>query len=622
MLLIDCVESLSTHTLQKVLRHHPAFTIQSGEGSTLSFLLDPLYLHELWLKMTASERTVLGLFLTAARPRLLTLQRIEERSRLPKAEWLKALTSLRQKGIVFTHRRYYGEVAYFVPHDSKRAWMVHFVQLDSVTQIDMEMQQRSPSPFYEDLWSVLLHIRFSPPPLTQNGVIHKRYIPHLQACVMHVRDLDGLQFTTDVYSHYPKGLVLLLDFAIEHHLIGELENRLVVHMTQIKRWLSFTEVEREKALWEYVMDKLPAYDRSEDHLILEWVYALEMGKWVSWEVGSHFLRRLEVENEGHKSIDEVSIVPALQRLGLINQKCINGQQYIGRAFVTEHAPTQAYVQSNMQIMLPLISPPSVRWKVGEIAELTTYDQMLTYELTKASIERAVEIGWDSAKVNDFLLSIAVHIPGSVITTVQNWIKNCSKLRFLDVVLLEVSDEQLLHTIQSQPIFAPYLAGSLTSHHLLVYRDHVEQLRLLLEEAGYAPLKTITTYVKQGGASIPMGVPIVKGDVPIIPRVENIYPEWEDIFPEVRTIPKSWLGEPRTYHPSSLLDLLHRAIQLHLGLSLYLTDQTALERVHPLAVTTVGGENVLYYYKEVAEFDSHDLWIAIKQIEKVVVHLPY
>ncbi len=621
--LLDCVESLSTHTLQKILEHHPLYSITSEEGSTLSFLLDIVYLNELWGKMGNSEQRVMIAFLIHSSNSHLSFSSIHEVARLSVGEALVGLTLLRQKGLIYTHRRYFGEVAYFIPSDLRGQFLQLFLLQQNHFEQSIGGADYQQVIFYEDLWKLLQYIRFNPLQLTQKGSVHKRQLMHLETLIPDtIAATDKLPLRFDGSNLYSKGLALYLDFAIYFDLIGECEDQLVIRDEQVTDWLLYTEVERIDYLWNYFRKRLSTFYSIEMQLLLDWLYLQPFGKWARWQSYLDFLQQLRRDSSQYHHITSLDLIHMLQSFGLITLTEVEGMWWIVRPTPLVEGETRGYIQSNLQILLPMTMPISILWKIGEFADLIQRDQMATYEISKSSIERAVEVGWNEERIFSFLTSITSNIPENVQIMIRNWIHQYTKLQFLDLTVLECQDESLLSELINQPIFVPFIVQPLSSKHLIVRREKLMEFREVLEQAGYTPMKRLITFGEDEKKIVYAASPILKTMIQTATKVENVYPEWEETFPGIRSIPKTWVNTFRSYHPSSMIDLLKRAQQNHLQLSLRLTDDTEVQRVSPVELNHIGGDMMLRFVRPSIEPISNDEWVSLKEIKEMAVHLPY
>lgn len=621
--LLHCVESLSTHTLQKILRHHPPYDITSEEGSTLSFLLNVDYLRNLWSRMMDSEQRVMISFLTHSNNYYLSLSTIHDGAGIPIGEVLVGLTLLRQRGLIYTHRRYFGEAAFFLPTDLREKFLLFFVSQHNEFIQTMDEPRFQPSAFYEDLWKMLQHIQFSPLQLTQKGSIHKRQLIRIES---QLKDstvaMNRLPIQFEGSSQYSKRLALYLDFAIYYDLIAECEDQLIISEDAVKSWLGHSEEERIHDLWHYFRNRLSPFYPVEQQLLMDWLYLQPLGMWMKWQGYLEFLQQLSYDPSPYQHVISIDIIHTLQSLGLICLTEAEGIWWIGRPFAIEESVTQAYIQSNLQILLPVMMPALIRWQIGEFADLIQRDQMVTYEINKSSIERALEIGWNEERILSILASITATVPDNVHMMVHNWTMQYSKLQFLDVTVLECHDESLLMELLNQPLFAPFIVQPLSSRHLIVKRGRITEFREALEQAGYTAMKRIVTFAEEESKKIHAASPILKTTMHTAPKVENVYPDWEETFPGIRSIPKSWVNTFRSYHPSSMIDLLKRAQQNHLQLSLRLTDETEVVRISPIEINHIGGDTMLRFVRPRGEPDPRDEWVALKEIKEMAVHLPY
>lgn len=621
MKLLDCVESLSTNTLRKILQNHPPHTIRTEEGGTLSFLLDTNYLQSQFEKMNPNERRVLTAFLTRMEEVFYSSIQIAEMTKLPMDEVLVGLTLLRQKGIVFTHRRYFGEIFFFIPEDVKEQLFRLFVfSTNSVLRTYERFYQSNV--FFEQLLGVLQYIRLNPLQLTQKGMIHKRQLMRLEAQLDKLQSIvTTLPIKTDDNLQYSNALALCLDFAVYYDLVGEYKEQLLIRAEGLAQWLEYTEGDRLELLWQYLCKRIAPFLSLEMTLLLNWITYIPMEHLVPWNSFLAFLERFHLDAKPYMNVLTIQLIQMLLSLGLISIVEEDGVWWIGKDTHIE-GDSIIYLQANFQLLVPNATPVQKRWKIGEFADLLQNDQILIYEITQSSIERAIELGWDAIIILAFLETNTTGAPDNVRQMITSWASQYGKLRFLDVLVLECNDAETLTEIAQQERFRAYIVGQLSAKHLLIQRQSVQEFREVLTRAGFSPIKHIISFDEEDEQRIRSASPIIKGTIRAATKVENVYPEWEDTFPGIRTIPKTWINTYRSYHPTSLVDLLQRAKQHHLKLSVRLTNKSELQKIRPIELGRIGGDVILKFMQTQAEASTSDEWIAIKDIKEVAVHLPY
>jgi hypothetical protein len=619
MNLIDCVESLSVKTLLKILQHHPGYSVQEEDGSQLSFLLEPGYLQGLWQQMSRAERHVLRYFLAHVRTGMLNYGQLKGIDGLTFGEAVYGLTSLRQKGIIYTHRRMYGEAAYFLPQDLRKAWLTAL--LPNIEDIDettpfLHRGYNTKHHFFDQLLHLMHFIWRQPLPITQKGMIHRRSLNRLLEKVkIHWPEAEKWAIRYDGEDSFGKGFALLLDFANEQGFIREESESIRLNRKSFEKWLEKPIEIRENDLWSFLVDRVAPFFERELSLLIDWLTLIPEEKWVSL---SHYANWVQRVTESELNLEEVQgFILSLEEMALLHVHTREGEWQIMRAALKEQVKLRTYLQPNLQILVPKGVSAIDRWKFLQIAELIQMDHMSIYEISRESIRWALEQGWNEEDIIHFLNESCGEIPENVYITIQSWMRMAGQIKILDVKLLEFNDGNLAEEIAGQPAFQPFILGRIGDRHLMVQRD--VDLRSLLAKEGYAVIEDSSPSEQED--STQSLSPILNAPLMVSPKVENVYPEWDDAFPGIHSIPKSWLREQRSYHLSSLIDMLSKAIQYHMKISFTLHSGQAFHSVSPIGLEQLGGSYSLCIRND-HEANAEKVWISLQEIERIQAHLPF
>lgn len=100
------------------------------------------------------------------------------------------------------------------------------------------------------------------------------------------------------------------------------------------------------------------------------------------------------------------------------------------------APGRIHLQPSFEVLVPPETPVPVLLSIGRVAELRRVDQVLTLQVTRQSIVRAVEQG---LSVEQILKSLedAVHagVPQNVAASIKSWAGQAGQAQFVDGLLL-------------------------------------------------------------------------------------------------------------------------------------------------------------------------------------------
>ncbi|MFT8870846.1 MAG: helicase-associated domain-containing protein [Sporolactobacillus sp.] len=150
-----------------------------------------------------------------------------------------------------------------------------------------------------------------------------------------------------------------------------------------------------------------------------------------------------------------------------------------------------YVQPNFEIILPENAVPALRWQIETFAELKTADVAMIYELTRDSVCRAVECGWQAGQIVACLDRFSkMPVPDNVKAMVTSWTGHLGQTKIWDVCVFEIKSAALAAQLRSQRPIAALIAGTFSDRAWIVRRDHQEKLRNLLQKAGYPPMRKI------------------------------------------------------------------------------------------------------------------------------------
>ena len=104
--------------------------------------------------------------------------------------------------------------------------------------------------------------------------------------------------------------------------------------------------------------------------------------------------------------------------------CGEVEQYLHSGEVQGALPKyvdEVIIQPNMEILAPRDLDPLDLLNIGEVADIVKVDVVSVFRITRASIYRALSLGWDCAKIEHFLERISRHVvPDNVVQTIRLW----------------------------------------------------------------------------------------------------------------------------------------------------------------------------------------------------------
>lgn len=116
------------------------------------------------------------------------------------------------------------------------------------------------------------------------------------------------------------------------------------------------------------------------------------------------------------------------------------------------ASTRVHLQPSFEILVPPDAPLATILALGRVAELRRFDQVLTLQLTRASVSQAVEQG---LQVSDILqlLAQAAHagVPQNVQASITGWVEQSGQARFAEGLVLVLREDMESHWRDDQAL---------------------------------------------------------------------------------------------------------------------------------------------------------------------------
>lgn len=570
VLVIDiqqCWDQLSDKVRQKIAGSHINVRPDSLPGA----LTDPAYWRTYARSLSEEERNVLNWFAIERGEDWLAFRELQgSELPLPSVVFRLVLTRLRQRGVLYAVRQKWGGTFYILPTDIREAWLS--VELaDTGTcekETDVKVTRLAPPGILYDLFHFLVMIERDDVVLTSKGQLHKRSIqkmnieldmpeaPFQRAGWMNVEGED-LSNVHVVYRLAQKcGL-----------LAGKAGERLRLEQDVLSRWLAMSYQEAGRELYEQMTKELlrtkPRYAAclwwmrqqagwvSVRDMALFWTEQLGQAK-TSWETFAAEWTDLCLE-PFHAS-------------GWIDwAEGVSGKAWrwssLSPFSETMSVPHKGYVQPNFEWLIPLHFPLALRWKMAQFADLVQTDQMCTYDINESSVQRGMEKGWTAEEMLRFMYNHSrTPVPQNVEVSVRQWESQKGCVRLERAFILSCQDESLARELKQHPELRSGIKRSLGKKDFLVEEHQVERLYALLNEAGYNPVTTERFHTREASSPGTRSEPKKKRL-----RVENRYPEWEEAVPGLATLPKLWTSGMREYHPSTLKQLIQRALEMQLEL---------------------------------------------------------
>ena len=465
MKLTSYLEQLSPSTLKKILNEHqiPISTLMPNElVETIShWLTFPEKMELIYRQMTKIEKDVLSYFIFQIPNQAFSYRKLDRIvGSLSRDEFEYGLIKLRRKGILFTLRRNWGDLAFIMP---------------------------------EDLFRLLTYIHIEEVPITQRGTIHKRHMTKLlnqldirELTLEHFPFREKVSITDD-----PKNIQFLLELAFAIGLVERFNTLTTTRKAYY--WHSLDRKVRVDILKGYVRALYKPTDLFYHHLFYL-LFHLPSNQWFSLSRIIKGLARKLKRPVGQEILERASmeILQPLEAFGWIEFVFQEGDQFI-RWKEEEVEISQIYVQPNYEILVPKTFPHSLRLTVEQCALMKQKDQMNSYVLTKESILHALEKGYMIDEIIGFLETYsAIPVSENLKTSLWDWAKHYGNISFMNVMIMKCQTKALANQLKKDPLLKDWIIGKIDSTHLIVKRDQFQKGLDRLYQLGYYPKKEIWT----------------------------------------------------------------------------------------------------------------------------------
>ncbi|ANE47459.1 hypothetical protein SY83_15555 [Paenibacillus swuensis] len=529
---------------------------------------------------------------------------------LPASELQVGLIYLRQKGVLFTFRKTWGEHVYVIPSDTAANWFQHIIDefaggtrnvLAAESAITTEHEAKRGLVF--EVFHLLTFAARHELALTQKGTMHKRFVQKLAEKIqLDSRILSGLGFQYAYQDAYPASVAVVLDTALRAGLLTQSPDRFTLQTEELHRWLLRPVSEHQTELYRQFAD---LYRPAEIHLQLA-ALLLEMraaGEWFPLVTVIHILQRLGVVHDSSSSDTEEHIdvlikswILPLTELGFAHLGKDSEQGWVFRwAIQTLIHPTLVeediefpldprtegiFVQPDFEVIVPPTVPLSIRWELECFTEPLRTDQVMVYRITKDSVFQAFEQGRSAEELEAFLNKNALYgVPDHVSLILEEWKQQWGRVYFSEVTLLRCRDERTASELVAQAALSKYIVAPIGPRDFIVHKDKMPELTSYLEKAGLHPRKGLVDpqgenteglypkYDEQAALRNeeadaeerkPKGIVYSKTSVQYY-DVETKLPGLEEAYPQLQEIPALWLQEFRTYHGSTKKEILAQAV---------------------------------------------------------------
>lgn len=425
-----------------------------------------------------------------------------------RTEAMEALYTLSRTGLLFCSRGWSNELNCYVPSDlAGRLLALRGLEAPPVLAPSAEAPRTYRSEelaLYRDLYTLLTAIEKEPPQLTQQtGLIYKRQLEKALLPKLEVPErapADG---------SYPPRFAFLFDFCTASQLVLKRRDGHVVVSPGVTRWFALSTREQAEALFNFWEHRcLRAGWRYEQRILVRVLATCEPGVWYDVRglaplVQAFFGKAPSSVADAFKALAYQSLVdlatdsqghPVSFRLTELGAAILGVPAEVDPTrddpTPRDYQPpvtTTFLLQPNFEVLVPRTMDLSVRYRLDQVAELERADTVSRYRLTDASVQRAMEHGWEVEELLEFLERHSeVEVPQNVRMTLADWAERYGRITFWEVFLMRVADRALAKELKAHPKIAPFLHGEVSSTALICARREYPRLVAALKEYGYWP----------------------------------------------------------------------------------------------------------------------------------------
>jgi hypothetical protein len=468
------------------------------------------------------------------------------------AEHLLMFITLRQKGKIRAVMKSWGEKLYYIPIEKlPRLHQVCYEYNPQEVSTEIRIIKEAKPGLVLDIFHVLAFIAQDQLLLSVKGIIHKKSIQKMEERIhLKVEDLNQLTLQLPHAEDAPLHIAFILDMLECLKLVRKELKKMVVQEKYLSIWLSMNTEEMTSVLVKIISERYGSYDANMQHLYcLISQPALLSGQWVElellieWMVQEQLLdssRTLQITTRA------IAWVSALAAFGWMDvgtfeddRSCfrwkISADQVLNALFYdTVRAPlleldtaitSKFYVQPDFEIMVLPDVPYLVRFKLSMFTDLIKNDCISIYKLTKGSISQSIQRGLGVTEIISFISANCVsEVPVHVFMTLEQWDREMKRTHVVShssegKICLENSsadDEQEIEGVEGQ---------------YLIHEDY-------------------SRYSFQ---------------------MEDELPTPRSLFPDLEQIPIMWRKDFRSYHFSTVRQMMEQAIKWKTKVKLSLDD---------------------------------------------------
>lgn len=538
------------------------------------------------------------------------IKELRRHTGLAGAECQLGIAELEEAGILFSVRKVWGESLYFVPVECYAGWQralfpctTEPVSADKREKLMNGVMRPYCRPLGRQLLSAFSVLGRNGLGLTASGTLPKKTVTKLvQDVDIDERYLKSFDLKWSYPDSYPLTVAFILEAASAFGLLEAAEGSLQWNEALLSNWLKLEEAVRERQLMNWCLALLLPSEAGNAHLAAA-LTGLQAGEWYSERNMEQWLLKAQIitgsVGKRNEDITEASWYGLWHSMGwleLVDYQVSDDKELFFRwksaAPLLDESPLRSLgtsrfvvVQPNGEVMIDPECPFQIRWELELLAERKSDEQIAVYQLAAASISRALELGRTRASIQSFLQQISggASLPATVDALLEVWTSRACRTEFAEVMLLRCDNEAMAAIVQNDSAIAPMLLQKLGSYDFIINKDHISEIRGLLQNAGYPARKAL----QSGSRNEERGYPIFeigreneKEQVPDLTRktkttahsyIYEAFPlhHFELNEPAARDqlgalshmerVPSMWTKQLRAYHHSTRKELIEQAL---------------------------------------------------------------
>lgn len=635
------LRQLNHRVIEQLVQENEWPSTKKGEGSfsvedIASYITDPHVIAQMWETFTEAEKQVLLHFLYQVGEDIVTYRQMEEYAQeVSPLIIYSGLTGLRRRGLIYTLRRLWGELAYCMPWDIQtafRSWLASIMVRqceEPPTQGQMLSGRDEAAAFSisDVVFSILQEHRKQPVVLTKKGVLPMKTRRLWQKLIPYPDELfTSFMAQLPLESAAKDGFLLhlILSMGLLERQEREGEERYTVDEEQAESVFHGLASAVQRRLYKQVRRVIsavhPCYCA-----VFDWMEACSERRFSLCSLQKLENTQYGGENHGcmssHWQTFAEEVIPLLVRFGFMTRQ---GEGVEAALTWTIEMQTESdgqrtwegtgYVQPTFEVLLLPHAPYELRWRLGAYAELEEQQEVWRFRLTKASVQTVKRDGGTAGLLRD-LERIQPDVPISVRDQIMQWLHSDSSVRVLRAVILRCPDVETADGLAADLGLSAYIEERLNAQDFLVDESHLASLKKAVKQKG------ISINEEQAAILEPNWNNILdsKSDLDVQAeggyKIESVFPTLADTLPGLKDIPAIWHKNYQSYHHSTLRKLMTTAQTLGIPLSMEVSGQP-LKETRIVDMRAEGGQ-----YRLTLSTRNQRESVCLEEIGRVKLHLP-